>query len=61
MANLIEFLKKIRIELKKVTWPNWTIIKSSTIAVVITSLFFGVYIGLVDFILKQIFEGYFLK
>lgn len=60
MKKVIEFLKKVRTELKKVTWPGWHTIKSSTTAVVVVSLFFGIYIGLVDMALDMIFKKFFL-
>ncbi len=61
MKKLIEFLKKVRTELKKVTWPGWQTIKSSTTAVVVVSLFFGIYIGLVDMAMDFVFKNYLLK
>ena len=36
----------------KVTWPNWVELKGSTILVIIISIFFAVYIGLIDIILS---------
>ena len=61
MSKFMDFLKKVKIELKKVSWPDKKTVKSSTIAVVVVSLFFGVYIGVVDYILKNIFEHIVLK
>jgi preprotein translocase subunit SecE len=61
MSKLMDFLKKVKVELKKVSWPDKKTVKSSTIAVVIVSLFFGVYIGVVDYVLKNIFQHIVLK
>ncbi|MCD6308900.1 MAG: preprotein translocase subunit SecE [Candidatus Latescibacteria bacterium] len=56
MANWIDnskrFLKEVRSEMKKVTWPSWIELKGSTVLVIIVAVFFSVYIGLVDFILS---------
>jgi len=56
MANWIDnskrFLKEVRSEMNKVTWPSMIELKGSTILVIIVSVFFSVYIGLVDFFLS---------
>ena len=54
MAKAQKFLKEIKSEMSKVTWPSFTELKGSTILVIIVSVFFAVYIGLVDFILVQL-------
>ena len=46
-----KFIKEVKSEMSKVTWPTWVELKGSTILVVIVSAFFAVYIGVVDFIL----------
>ena len=56
MAKIIDsskkFLKEVRSEMAKVTWPNWLELKGSTILVIIVSIFFAIYIGLVDIVLS---------
>jgi preprotein translocase subunit SecE len=58
MAKYVEetkrFLKEVRSEMSKVTWPNWAELKGSTILVIIVSVFFAIYIGLVDIVLSFI-------
>jgi len=55
MANIIEnskrFLREVRSEMAKVTWPTWDELKGSTILVIIVSVFFAVYLFLVDNVL----------
>jgi preprotein translocase subunit SecE len=55
MAKFVEnskkFLKEVKSEMSKVTWPNWKELKGSTILVIIVSIFFAIYIGLIDFVL----------
>ncbi len=46
-----KFIKEVKSEMSKVTWPTWVELKGSTILVVMVSAFFAVYIGVVDFIL----------
>jgi preprotein translocase subunit SecE len=58
MAKLIEntkrFIKEVRIELNKVTWPSREELKGSTILVIIVSVFFAVYIGIIDMLLSYL-------
>ena len=37
--------------MKKVSWPSMQEIKGTTIVVIVTTLFFGLYLGLVDYLL----------
>jgi len=50
------YLRDIRGELKKVTWPGKNDLVKTTIAVLVISLFFGIYLFGVDFIFTRIFS-----
>jgi preprotein translocase subunit SecE len=50
------YLREIKGELKKVTWPNKSDLIKTTIAVLVISLFFGIYLFGVDFIFTRIFH-----
>jgi preprotein translocase subunit SecE len=50
------YLRDVRGEMKKVTWPNKDDMIKTTIAVIILSLFFGIYLFGVDFIFSRIFQ-----
>ncbi len=58
MNNFIEktkrFLREVKAEMTKVTWPTWPELKGSTILVIIVSIFFAVYVGIVDMVLTLI-------
>ena len=58
MAKFVEetrkFLKEVRVEMSKVTWPTWLELRGSTVLVIIVSIFFAVYIGILDIILTFI-------
>ena len=58
MKNFIEktkrFLREVKAEMGKVTWPSWVELKGSTILVIIVSIIFAVYVGVVDIILTLI-------
>ncbi len=48
------YLREIVGELKKVTWPSRNDLQKTTIAVFVASMFFGVYLFVVDFIFSTL-------
>ncbi|MGD8627873.1 MAG: preprotein translocase subunit SecE [bacterium] len=44
-----KFLKEVRVELTKVTWPTPSELRATTTVVIITAFIMMVFIGLVDF------------
>ena len=42
------FLSEVRNELKRVTWPSQKEVYATTIVVIVTSIFFGLYLFLID-------------
>ena len=46
--RLKKFLKEVRIELTKVTWPTASELRGSTGVVIVTVLIVTIFIGLVD-------------
>jgi preprotein translocase subunit SecE len=42
------FLSEVRNELKRVTWPSQKEVYATTIVVIMTSIFFGLYLFLLD-------------
>ena len=42
------FLSEVRNELKRVTWPTQREVYATTIVVILVSMFFGVYVWLLD-------------
>ena len=54
----LKYLREVKIEMSKVSWPSMSELKGSTILVIILSVFFAIYVGGVDLILafvRQIF------
>ena len=51
-SNLRNFLVEVRNELKRVTWPSRKEVYATTMVVILTSVFFGVYLWGLD----QLFE-----
>ena len=48
------FLAEVRNETARVTWPGRKEVYATTIVVILTSIFFGVYLAGVDLILTRI-------
>jgi preprotein translocase subunit SecE len=42
------FLSEVRNEMGRVTWPSQKEVVATTVVVILTSIFFGVYLWLVD-------------
>lgn len=49
-----DYIKGVRLELKKVVWPTRQEIITSTIVVTVTVLFFAVLIGVLDLLFQQL-------
>jgi preprotein translocase subunit SecE len=47
-GNFRTFLTEVRNELKRVTWPSRKEVYATTVVVILTSIFFGVYLWLCD-------------
>lgn len=52
--RLKRFLKEVKVELTKVTWPTMSELRGSTGVVIITVLVITVFIGLVDIGLSRL-------
>jgi len=50
------FLSEVRNELKRVTWPSQKEVYATTVVVILTSAFFGIYLFLLDQILLNSFQ-----
>ena len=60
IRQMQQFFVEVRAELKKVSWPGRKEVYGTTIVVVCAVFFFGIYLGLVDLVLRlgvdQIFK-----
>jgi preprotein translocase subunit SecE len=57
MRKLIQFLKEVRIELKKVSWPNRKELVGSTTLVIVVSVLAGLFLGLLDVVFFRSIYG----
>ena len=46
--RFVSFLREVRAELKKVTWPSKNEVYSTTIVVIFATIFFGFYLFFMD-------------
>jgi preprotein translocase subunit SecE len=53
--ELKTFFAEVRSELKKVTWPSKNEVYSTTLVVIVTTVFFGFYLYGLDLLLSQVF------
>jgi preprotein translocase subunit SecE len=55
------FLSEVRNELKRVTWPSSKEVYATTVVVILTSVFFGIYLFILDFGLNNLAQWIFRK
>jgi len=48
------FLSEVRNELKRVTWPSQKEVYATTVVVILTSIFFGIYLWVLDLSVDRI-------
>jgi preprotein translocase subunit SecE len=54
-------LSEVRNELKRVTWPSQKEVYATTVVVILTSAFFGLYLFVLDFGLNSLVTWIFRK
>ncbi|OGM98245.1 MAG: preprotein translocase subunit SecE [Candidatus Yanofskybacteria bacterium RIFCSPLOWO2_01_FULL_41_34] len=61
MDKIIIFLKEVRVELAKVSWPTRSQTTLYTLVVIGISIFMAVFLGLMDFGYKTVIDKFLLK
>jgi preprotein translocase subunit SecE len=56
----VRFLREVRVEMKKVTWPQRKEIIGSTVVVIVASFLVSFFLGAVDLILQKVL-GFIVK
>lgn len=56
-----EFFDEVRQEMKRVTWPSRREVYATTIVVIVTALFFGLYLFGVDLLLNAVVSQLFQR
>ncbi|PYV88714.1 MAG: preprotein translocase subunit SecE [Acidobacteria bacterium] len=52
MTHIKEFFNDVKLEMRRVSWPGRKEVYGTTIVVIGAVFFFGIYLGLVDLVLK---------
>ena len=55
------FLSEVRNELKRVTWPSQKEVYATTVVVILTSAFFGLYLFVLDFGINSLVQWIFRR
>jgi preprotein translocase subunit SecE len=58
--STLQFLREVRVELKKVTWPGRAEVIGSTVVVILASFLFAFFLGGVDLVLQRLL-GFILR
>ena len=60
-TNSRNFLAEVRNEMKRVTWPSQKEVYATTVVVILTSVFFGLYLFGVDILLSEAVQWVFRR
>jgi preprotein translocase subunit SecE len=60
-ARTTEFVSEVRNEMKRVTWPSQREVYATTVVVILTATFFGIYLFIVDLALNAAVQQIFQK
>jgi preprotein translocase subunit SecE len=52
--RFLPFLREVKAEVKKVTWPSRSEVYSTTLVVIIATIFFGFYLYFMDLIFSWV-------
>ncbi len=52
-GSTLQFIKEVRVELKKVTWPGRNEVIGSTAVVIVASFVVAFFLGFIDLILQK--------
>lgn len=53
-ARSADYLRDVRAEVRKVTWPGWEDLRKSTIVIIIVVIIFGIVIGIMDWFFSKL-------
>jgi preprotein translocase subunit SecE len=59
LEKLRAFLREVRAEMEKVTWPSRQEVQAATIVIIILVVILAAFIGVVDFIVNHVLGPFF--
>lgn len=54
LSKFFNFCKETKQEIEKVSWPNWTSLRTSGTVVILSMTILGFYISIVDALIHQV-------
>jgi preprotein translocase subunit SecE len=54
IARIGTYFRDVRAEMNRVVWPNRAEVRNSSVVVIVTLIFFAVFIALTDLVVQQI-------
>ena len=48
------YMREMRAELRKVTWPTWEDLRKSTMVIILFVIMVGILIGIMDFVFSKL-------
>ena len=59
LEKLRNFLREVRVELEKVTWPGRKEVQAATLVIIALVILLAVFIGAVDFVVSRVLGLFF--
>ena len=56
ISEVLSFLKEVKDELKRVSWPDKVLVRNATIAVIMFTAVISVYLWALDSVFNRLFE-----
>jgi preprotein translocase subunit SecE len=53
-GRTVTYLREVRTELNKVTWPSWGDLRKSTVVIILFVIAIGIVIGILDWIFAKL-------
>ena len=58
LARMRDFYQEVRVEMAKVTWPDWPQVRQLSIGVVALALVVGAIIAIMDLVMRLVFVSW---
>jgi preprotein translocase subunit SecE len=56
-SRIVQFIHDVRAEMKRVSWPNLSTVKNTTIITLVAVIFFAIYLFVVDLGMTYLVKG----
>jgi preprotein translocase subunit SecE len=59
LERIRQFLREVRAEMEKVTWPGRDEVRAATIVIIVLVILLAAFIGVVDFVVSRVLGLFF--